>query len=505
MRQTDRKGRRGLCIALLLSLIMTMTLSPTALAAVECPEIGATGAVVMDYDTGALYYEKEADTPRPAASMTKVMSAYLVFEEIAAGRLSLDSYVTASAYAAAVSNHVGYSGLEHLQEGGQYTVDTLLRLIFTASCNGSVIVLAENIAGSEAAFVQRMNAKAEELGLNAHYADCCGLKDEGNAVSPRAMAQLARRIIQDYPIILQYTTLKSTVFQGKTFYSTNKLLREGSVAGIDGLKTGSTGGAGYCFTGTAKQNGRRIIAVVMNTRNGNQRMSECKSLLEYGFSCRQEQETVWKKEAASTQVTVTSSRESLLPYETTELTATVSGLPAGSVIPCTVSWTVNGAAVGEKESILVENGKTVSLPWTAQPNKRSGAVVCTLQFPFGKTVKGKVTVPVTQKTLTLSGYLGVRRVEMYQESRITVPCKISCEQGVALTLSAGWYLDGQPIPGYQNAAFRLTPEARSAIDIKGASLKPGEHVLEFRCNTTDLPGIQKAALKTEILILTDEA
>lgn len=255
-------------------------------------EAAALAALCMDYESGEVYYEKNADLALPTASMTKVMAGYLVFDEIANGALALDSRVTASEYAAGISSDPEYSGYERLKAGGRYQVDTLLRLVFTASCNGSMIALAENIAGSEAAFVARMNAKALEMSIDAHYADCCGIIDEGNACSPRAMALLASRTIRDHPIILRYSSLPSFDFQGESFDSTNLLLRNGSVTGMDGLKTGTTNGAGYCFTGTAIQNGRRIIAVVMNANSYDACMNECKRLFEYGFACRRAKENL---------------------------------------------------------------------------------------------------------------------------------------------------------------------------------------------------------------------
>ena len=114
-------------------------------------ETAALAALCMDYESGEVYYGKNADLALPAASMTKVMAGYLVFDEIASGTLALDSYVTASEYASDISSDPEYSGYERLKAGGWYPVDTLLRLVFTASCNGSMIALAENIAGSEAA------------------------------------------------------------------------------------------------------------------------------------------------------------------------------------------------------------------------------------------------------------------------------------------------------------------------------------------------------------------
>ena len=270
--------------ALLLVFALLAGSAPPAWAAAT-PTVQGTGAIVVDFDTGQVYYQKNADLARPVASMTKLMSLYLVFEEIEAGNLSLDSYVTASQYAADISNDPVYSGREGLEPGGRYKVDDLLRLITTASCNGSVIVLAEHIGGgSEEAFVQRMNGKAREWGVDARFADACGFVSEGNAVTPRAMATIARRLITDFPQILDYTSLTGTQFQGKTFHTTNTLMREGTVEGIDGLKSGTTKAAGCCFAGTARREGRRVISVVLNAPDQDARMADTQLLLEYGFA-----------------------------------------------------------------------------------------------------------------------------------------------------------------------------------------------------------------------------
>ncbi|MBQ3379160.1 MAG: S-layer homology domain-containing protein [Clostridia bacterium] len=255
------------------------------MAAPQPPEVTASGAIVIDFDTGGAYYEKNADTARPAASMTKIMSAYIVFEEIVSGRLSYDTYIKISAHAAAVSNDTTYSGYELFKEGDKYKVDTLLKLVFTASGNASMIALAEHISGSEDEFVKRMNKRAAAIGLNARFADSCGIKDEGNSVTPRDMALLSQQIIKDYPRVLKYSSLKSYDFGGRTFTSTNLLLVNGSLSGVDGLKTGTTSAAGYCFAATAKQSGRRMIAVVMNSSGSQSRANDCKKLLEYAFEC----------------------------------------------------------------------------------------------------------------------------------------------------------------------------------------------------------------------------
>ena len=459
---------------------------------------------MVDFQTGEVYYEKNADVARPAASMTKVMSAYLVFEEIAAGRLSLDSYVKASSWAASISNNPAFSGMERLRAGQSYKVDTLLRLIMTESCNGSVIVLAEHIGGgSEAAFVKRMNDKAAEWGIDAHFADACGFMDQGNAVSPRAMAYIAKRIITDYPQILNYTSLKSTTFQGKTFYATNSLLRNGTCAGIDGLKTGTTSGAGYCFTGTAIRNGRRIISVVMNTTSYAARMSESKQLLEYGFACRTAREQAWKQAAQSLKVEVTSSSEYLWPYTESTLTATMSGLTGE--IPCTLSWELNGTPIGTPQTdFLLKNGAVSTVTCTPPAGERSLKAALVVTLPDGTVVRREAALAAAPEDLSFTGRLGIRQIELYPEASITVPLRVTCDQGISFTVPAGWYLDGAPLANYQNKTFRLSPDGRSAFTLRGDALTPGTHVLEFRCNPNGLPGVEQASFAVDILVIGEE-
>lgn len=497
--------RRRIFVSFLLVLALCLSLAPAVSAAENAPSVDAGGAVVLDFDTGEFYYEKNADVPLPVASMTKVMSVYLVFEEIAVGRLSLDSYVTASANAAAVSGNPDYSGLERLTEGEGYQVDTLLRLVMTASCNGSIIALAEHIGGgSEEAFVERMNAKAREMGIDAHYADCCGFVDEGNEVTPRAMALLTKRAIEDYPQILEYSSLTNTYFGGRTYESTNLLLRSG-MEGVDGLKTGFTTKAGYCFSGTAKRDGRRIIAVVLNSAD---RMGDSQNLLEYGFEVRAEKESTWSAEEKNIKLTVGAAADTLYANRPNTLTATVSGLSDGVRIPCTVRWTVNGAAVEGKEKGVAANGQPAhAISYIPPAGAGEVEVRCVVTMPYGTTVEEQIVLPVSEETITFTGRIGIRRAEIFQNVNLTVPCQIVCDQGLDLTVAAGWYLDGAPISGFQNNAFRITVAAEriSQYTVKGNELSPGEHVLEFRCNTAGLPGVDQAALRCEILILTEDA
>ena len=254
--------RAALSRALPLLLALSL-LAPSALAAppvetdqaaqpAQEPQVvamstSASGAIVIDGGTGEVYYEKNADTPRPAASMTKLMSLYLVVDAIDAGELSLTTPIPISAELAQISRTKLYSGLEKFTAGASYPAEDLIKLAITASGNASIMALAEYLGGgSEAVFVERMNTTTRQWGIDAKFADSSGFLDKGNAVSPRAMAEIARRLLTDHPEILNYSQLLSVNFQGRTYSTTNTILKNATLPGIDGLKTGFTYGAGYC-------------------------------------------------------------------------------------------------------------------------------------------------------------------------------------------------------------------------------------------------------------------
>lgn len=501
---TRRNRRGGPLWGLLAAILILGWAMPLGALAAEEPKVAATGALVMDFQTEEVYYEKEPDLARPAASMTKVMSLYLVFEEMAAGRLSLDSLVTASPRAAGISQNRAYSGLERLRAGESYPVDTLLRLIMTASCNGSVIVLAEHIGGTEEAFVQRMNDTAAAWGIDAHFADACGFEDEGNAVSPRAMAQIARRIITDYPQILDYSALPETYFQGKTFYSTNTLLRNGTCEGIDGLKSGTTEGAGYCYVGTAIREGRRIISVAMNSTGYGARMNDTRLLLEYGFQCREQREALWREAANGFQAELTVAGGQVWPRGETGLTATLSGLPAE--IPCTVAWEIGGQLLEESEAdVTVGEGRQLQASFTAPAEGEDLPAAVILTFPDGTQARREALLPAGEGEVSFSGRLGIGSVQLYPEAELRIPLRVTCDQGVALSVPAGWYLDGEPIPYYQNSAFRVGEQGGgSGYTVRGADLSPGEHTLEFRINPQGLPGVTPAVFTAYLTVLAEQ-
>ncbi|MCD7957630.1 MAG: D-alanyl-D-alanine carboxypeptidase [Lachnospiraceae bacterium] len=250
-------------------------------------EIETPHAVVMEVSTGTVLYEKGADESVHPASVTKIMTVLLIFEAIEKGELSLTDEVTTSAYAKSMGGSQVY-----LETGEVQTVETLLKCILIASGNDAAVAMAEAVSGSEEAFVESMNEKAAELGMeNTHFVDCCGLTDSTeHYTSARDVAIMSRELLYRYPEVTEYsdiwmeditheTAQGSSVF---TLSNTNKLLR--AYDGCDGLKTGSTSYAKYCLSATAQRDGIRLISVVLTAPDTKTRFAEAAQLLNYGFA-----------------------------------------------------------------------------------------------------------------------------------------------------------------------------------------------------------------------------
>ncbi|MDR0951931.1 MAG: S-layer homology domain-containing protein [Oscillospiraceae bacterium] len=278
-----KKLRRTLGLALAL-LLLLMSLPSAFAATVGGKYVAAQGLFILDYDTGLELYSQNADMALVPASMTKVMSVYLMYEALERGEIAPDTVVPISEKVYRLSHDYSYINTAPLSYTDTYYVDEMIDLILVFSASASVVAMAELISGSEEAFVERMNAKASELGINATYYDCAGIKD--NYITPRSMALLASRLITDYPLALDITKKPSTTFHGVSYKSTNLLLADQYYEGADGLKTGTTNAAGCCFTGTAVRNGVRLITVVMKSPSNIQRYIDTKTLLDYGFSIR---------------------------------------------------------------------------------------------------------------------------------------------------------------------------------------------------------------------------
>ena len=272
-------------VSILLCVLLLCTLLPTQAfaATVGGYYISSAGACVLDYETGEVLYEYNGDTPRVPASMTKIMNLYCVYAALEHGEITLDTPVPISENVYNKSRHWLYQSVLPLYYNTTYTVDEMIDIALVYSASGAAVALAELVGGgSEAAFVERMNATAAQMGLDAHYLDSCGIQN--NQISPISMAKLARNIIQDYPDILVRSAKRYVSFHGNLYPSTDHLLDTYYYAGADGLKTGTTAAAGYCFCGTAVRNGRRMISVTMASSSGGQRFLDTARLLDYGFA-----------------------------------------------------------------------------------------------------------------------------------------------------------------------------------------------------------------------------
>lgn len=244
-------------------------------------------AILMEASTKSVIYEKAPDERRSPASITKIMTAILIFDAIEAGKISLEDEVVTSAYAKSMGGSQVY-----LEEGEKQTVDTLIKCIMVSSGNDASVAMAEYIAGSESSFVQMMNERAASLGMeNTHFEDCCGLTDSDNHyTTARDIALMAQELITRYPQIKSYTTIwmeniTHVTMQGSKEFglaNTNKLLKQYPYT--TGLKTGSTNKAKYCVCATANKDGVELIAVIMGCPNYKDRFTEAQSLFQFGYT-----------------------------------------------------------------------------------------------------------------------------------------------------------------------------------------------------------------------------
>ena len=266
-----------------LPVIMAMLISllTPIMVYAEPEELQSPSVLLMEPSTGQVIYEKNADERRSPASITKIMTLLVIFDELAAGNIKLEDEVSTSAYAKSMGGSQVF-----LEEGEIQTVDTLLKCIAVASGNDACVAMAEKIAGSEAEFVNRMNERAAAMGLqNTHFCDCSGLSDsDEHYTSARDVALMSKELITKYPQIYQYSTIwmeditHVTKKGSETFTlsSTNKLLKQYPYT--TGLKTGSTDKAKYCLSATANYKGMDLISVIMGAPDPTTRFGEAKKL-----------------------------------------------------------------------------------------------------------------------------------------------------------------------------------------------------------------------------------
>ena len=270
-------------MAMVLSVCLLVTALAVPAGAVDM-QIGGKSALLMDIGTGTVLYEQNAHEKLAPASVTKVMTMLLIMEAIDSGKIGWDDTVTASEAAAAKGGSQVY-----LKVGETMTVTDMVKSIAVSSANDCACAMAEHIAGSEAGFVQLMNQRAKELGMNdTNFVNCTGLDDDPAAkehvTSAYDIAIMSRELMKNHPDIQKFTTIWMDTVRNGAFglANTNKLVR--FYPGATGLKTGFTSGAGYCLSATAQRDGLGLIAVVMGCESSQQRFAACKQMLDYGFA-----------------------------------------------------------------------------------------------------------------------------------------------------------------------------------------------------------------------------
>ena len=247
-------------------------------------EVAGKSAVLMDMATGTVLFEQNAHEKLAPASVTKVMTMLLIMEAIDSGKIAWEDSVTVSETAAAKGGSQIY-----LKVGEIMSVTDMLKSVAVSSANDCACALAEHIAGSEAAFVEKMNQRAKELGMNdTHFVNCTGLDDDDSAkehlTSAYDIALMSRELMVNHPDIQKFTTIWMDTVRNGAFglANTNKLVR--FYPGATGLKTGFTSAAGYCLSATAQRDGLGLIAVIMGAKTSQERFAGCKAMLDYGFA-----------------------------------------------------------------------------------------------------------------------------------------------------------------------------------------------------------------------------
>ena len=307
-----RAGILLICFSLLAGLL------PCRVSALEL-NVAAKSALLMDVATGTILYEQNAHEPLAPASVTKVMTMLLIMEAIDSGKIKWDDSVTASEAAAAKGGSQIY-----LKVGESMSVSDMVKSIAVSSANDCACAMAEHLAGSESAFVDLMNARAQELGMaDTHFVNCTGLDDDPEAMKHRTSAHdiaiMSRELLKNHPDIKKYTTIWMDTVRNGAFglSNTNKMVR--FYDGCTGLKTGFTNGAGYCLSASAARNGLELIAVVMGASTSADRFAAAKSMLDYGFANFALYEPEIPEDAAVTVTLGKSSTVSAIPSESAQL------------------------------------------------------------------------------------------------------------------------------------------------------------------------------------------
>jgi D-alanyl-D-alanine carboxypeptidase (penicillin-binding protein 5/6) len=269
--------------AVLFALASLPLLADLAPAQATAPQTRVPHALLVDFDSGATLFAKNADAPMSPASTTKILTAEIVFSAVAEGRLRLDDAAPISPRAAREGDAESGGSSMFALAGSQVRVDDLLHGLVIASGNDAAIALAERVAGTEEAFAALMNQRARELGMTrSHFANAWGGGSPRQSVTARDMARLAAHVIRDYPQFYPYFGQAEFTWNGVRQQNRNPLLA--MAIGADGVKTGHLAQSGFGLVGSAIQNGHRLILILNGARTEDERAREAKRLLEWGFA-----------------------------------------------------------------------------------------------------------------------------------------------------------------------------------------------------------------------------
>ena len=326
-------------------------------------DLNAPSAILMEKATGTVLYAKDEHTPREPASVTKIMTILLTMEAIDGGLLSYDDVVTGSAHASSMGGSQIW-----LKEGEQMTVRDLLKAVCVVSGNDAAVALGEQLAGSETAFVEKMNARAAQLGMtDTHFVNATGLPAAGHVTSAHDIAVMSRELILHHPDVRQFTTIwMDSLRDGASMLvNTNKLIR--FYDGATGLKTGSTDAAGYCLSATAERGGMELIAVVMKGSTSDERFADARAMLDYGFATYT-LATIAPDAALAPLPVVLGERNAVQPVLTPDNTlllekSAAGGLQKEVVLPDAVNAPVErGDRLGELRVTGADGGTVAVLP-----------------------------------------------------------------------------------------------------------------------------------------------
>lgn len=265
-------------LSLLTFMLLMLALLPAIAAPVPAPpSVAATGHLLVDFDSGYVLAENNAEQRLEPASLTKIMTAYVVMKEIEAGQVTLQDQVLVSKKAWRTPGSRMF-----IEVGKKVSLEDLLKGMIIQSGNDASVALAEHIAGSEETFANLMNDHARRLGMvNTHFVNSTGLPADEHYTTPRDIAQVARATIREFPELYKWYATKEFTFNNIKQHNRNKLLWRDDA--VDGVKTGHTEAAGYCLVASAQKDGMRLISVVMGTKSEDARARESQSLLNYGF------------------------------------------------------------------------------------------------------------------------------------------------------------------------------------------------------------------------------